>query len=359
MRIESGQQMFQHIENGGNLKLNSEGQLETQSAAGRFFQKIGDAFRSLSASGRAAIETRNTRLHEAMADMVRRDALVNPAQAEIQRPPITQIERNRMCASLAMAGELAKLPPESRAAARALVLHQLREHGVLNHNAATVRANIQQFMQRIYSDPVLSNGLKCAFSLSSARLQPMMNEVAEDTRAEFRKPTQQAHIENGIHASYPKDAQRDSVRSINGQPVNKDDLAGQLKALVPDEKMSSFISFAASQAGIEGSLYKHLAMPGGTKPNPDSPNLAEIQAKGLHLGTPYHKYELNIQNGKATIRLDMDVALQPLGTPNDGHGVGGSRYAVTMEIDLNQDMTGKDMPDFTLSGECTAFGPHN
>ena len=209
MRIESGQQMFQHIENGGNLKLNSEGQLETQSAAGRFFQKIGDAFRSLSASGRAEIETRNTRLHEAMADMVRRDALVNPAQAEIQRPPITQIERNRMCASLAMAGELAKLPPESRAAARALVLHQLREHGVLNHNAATVRANIQQFMQRINSDPVLSNGLKCAFSLSSARLQPMMNEVAEDTRAEFRKPTQQAHIENGIHASYPKDAQRD------------------------------------------------------------------------------------------------------------------------------------------------------
>ena len=94
MRIESGQQMFQHIENGGNLKLNSEGQLETQSAAGRFFQKIGDAFRSLSASGRAAIETRNTRLHEAMADMVRRDALVNPAQAEIQRPPITQIERS-------------------------------------------------------------------------------------------------------------------------------------------------------------------------------------------------------------------------------------------------------------------------
>ena len=30
-----------------------------------------------------------------------------------------------------------------------------------------------------------------------------------------------------------------------------------------------------------------------------------------------------------------------------------------MEIDLNQDMTGKDMPDFTLSGECTAFGPDN
>lgn len=359
MRIESGQQMFQHIENGGNLKLNSEGQLETQSAAGRFFQKIGDAFRSLSASGRAAIETRNTRLHEAMADMVRRDALVNPAQAEIQRPPITQIERNRMCASLAMAGELAKLPPESRAAARALVLHQLREHGVLNHNAATVRANIQQFMQRINSDPVLSNGLKCAFSLSSARLQPMMNEVAESIRAEFRKPVEQASVSDGIHSSYIQDARRNSVRSINGQPVNKDDLAGQLKALVPDEKMSAFISFAASQAGIEGGLYEHLASPSKTNPNPDSPALPELIAKGLRLGTPYHKYELNIQNGKATIRLDMDVALQPQETPNDGHGVGGSRYAVTMEIDLNQDMTGKDMPDFTLSGECTAFGPDN
>ena len=86
MRIESSQQMFQHIENGGNLKLNGEGRLETQSAAGRFFQKIGDAFRSLSASGRAAIETRTARLHEAMADMVRRDALVNPAQTDIPNP---------------------------------------------------------------------------------------------------------------------------------------------------------------------------------------------------------------------------------------------------------------------------------
>ena len=81
MRIESNRQMLQHIENGGNLKLNREGQLETLSAAERFFRKIGDAFRSLSAAGRAAIETRNTRLHEAMADMVRRDTLINPAQA--------------------------------------------------------------------------------------------------------------------------------------------------------------------------------------------------------------------------------------------------------------------------------------
>lgn len=87
--------------------------------------------------------------------------------------------------------------------------------------------------------------------------------------------------------------------------------------------------------------------------------MPKFRQRGCTWALPYHKYELNIQNGKATIRLDMDVALQPLGTPNDGHGVGGSRYAVTMEIDLNQDMTGKDMPDFTLSGECTAFGPDN
>ena len=39
MRIESSQQMFQHIENGGNLKLNKEGQLESQSAVGRFSRK--------------------------------------------------------------------------------------------------------------------------------------------------------------------------------------------------------------------------------------------------------------------------------------------------------------------------------
>lgn len=357
MRIESSQQMFQHIENGGNLKLNKEGQLESQSAVGRFFQKIGDAFRSLTASGRAAIETRNARLHEAMADMVRRDALVNPAQAEIQRPPITQIERNRMCANLAMAGELAKLPPESRAAARALVLHQLEKHNVLNRGAEVIRANIPQFMQIITSDPVLSSAMKCSFSRTSAQLQPMMNEVADDMKAEFQKPSQQAGIENGIHEVFPKDARRDSIRSINGQPVDKANPGGQLKALVPDDKMSAFISFAASQAGIEGSVYKHLATSGGTKPNPDSPDVGQLASKQLLLATPNHNYELSIQNGKATIRLDMDVAIQPFGTAHQGHGLGGTKYTAIMEIDLNQDMTGKDIPNFTLSGECTAFGP--
>lgn len=357
MRIDSSQQMFRHIENGGNLKLNSDGQLETQSAAGHFFQKIGDAFRSLSAGGRASIETRNARLHEAMADMVRRDALVNPAQANIQQPPISQLQRNRMCANLAMAGELAKLPPETRAATRALVLYQLEKHDVLNRDAGTIRANIPQFMQIITGDPVLSSAMKCSYSRTREQLQPMMNEIADAMKAEFQKPSQQAGIKNGIHEIFPKDAKRDSISSINGQPVDKTNPGGQLKALVPDDKISAFISFAASQAGIEGDLYTHLALPGGTKPFPDSPELGELQAKGLHLGTPNHKYDLHIQNGKATIRLDIDIALQALGSPNKGHGLGGSKYTAIMEIDLNQDMTGKIVPDFTLSGECTAFGP--
>ena len=176
MRIDSSQQMFRHIENGGNLKLNSDGQLETQSAAGHFFQKIGDAFRSLSAGGRASIETRNARLHEAMADMVRRDALVNPAQANIPQPPISQLQRSRMCANLAMAGELTKLPPETRAATRALVLYQLEKHDVLNRDAGTIRANIPQFMQIITGDPVLSSAMKCSYSRTREQLQPMMND---------------------------------------------------------------------------------------------------------------------------------------------------------------------------------------
>lgn len=130
MRIESSQQMFQHIENGGNLKLNKEGQLESQSAVGRFFQKIGDAFRSLTASGRAAIETRNARLHEAMADMVRRDALVNPAQANIQSPMTERAQHNEFAMRLGLAQGLSKLPKEARAAARNLALHVLHSKGM-------------------------------------------------------------------------------------------------------------------------------------------------------------------------------------------------------------------------------------
>lgn len=357
MRIDSSQQMFQHIESGGTFKLNQQGQLETQSAAGRFFQKIGDAFRSLSASGRAAIETRNANLYAAMANLVRADNLINPAQADIPRPEITQAQRNIMAMNLAIGRELAQVPAEAKAATRAYVTHQLKHRGILEQSAETVRAEARQIMRNIQNDPVLANGLKCAFSRTSEELQPLMNDIARDFSAEFQRPTQQARIENGIHESYILDALRNSVHSINGQPPNMDDLAGQLTELVPNEKIRAFISMAASQAGLEGSMVIHLSLPNATNPNPNGPDLGELQDKRLNLTTPHHSYDMNIENGRASIRFNGDLALLPMEGEVREFGLGGTRYAVVMDIDLTQDMTGKAVPDFTLRGECSPIDP--
>ena len=182
------------------------------------------------------------------------------------------------------------------------------------------------------------------------------------------------HICNALAAMMTKevDGRQVTVLSNDAEPINERASAGSPLAFTDMESKINTRSVEVTKGSLsyvtglfvapkEGTLYlgyKSEAEPGA--------GVAQTQSYYPVGGTSRGPYIQDITfvpnpnfNGKATIRLDMDVALQPLGTPNDGHGVGGSRYAVTMEIDLNQDMTGKDMPDFTLSGECTAFGPDN
>ena len=351
MRIESSQQMFQHIENGGNLKLNKEGQLESQSAVGRFFQKIGDAFRSLTASGRAAIETRNARLHEAMADMVRRDALVNPAQANIQSPMTERAQHNEFAMRLGLAQGLSKLPKEARAAARNLALHVLHSKGMPGQgDPASVGRETQSIMRHIEQTPALRDGLRCDYARNNAQLQPLLREMTGDLRAEYMHQKDRHISKDGMHDSYVKDATRGSVRSINGHAPNAADFEGEFEALIPDKKMRGFLSMMASQAGLEGSLCKQLLAEGMAKDNPDFPGYQEMIQNGLLIEFPHHKYDISVEDGQARIRLEMDAVVKAHMFEGEliGQTLGGGRYSVEMVVDLNQDMTGKDIPDFTL-----------
>lgn len=354
MRIESSQQMFQHIESGGNLKLGRAGQLETQGAAERFFQKIGDAFRSLSAAGRAAIETRNARLHEAMADMARRDALVNPAQTDIPNPMTEQTRRNEFAMRLSLAQEAGKLPKESRAAARNLALHVLHSRGMPEQgDPASISREAQTVMRHIEQNPALRDGLRCDYARGHAQLQPLLREMADDIRAEYTRQKDRNISEDGMHDTYLKDALRGSVRSINGQAPNAADFEREFKALIPDTRMRGFLSMMTSQAGVEGSLCKQLLQPGMTKDNPDFPGYPEMMRHGLLIEFPHHTYDVSVEDGKAHVRLEMDAMVrsqQFAGEPFSEAPVslGGGRYTVEMVVDLNQDMSGRDIPEFAL-----------
>lgn len=355
MRIESSQQMFQHIENGGNLKLNSEGQLETQSAAGRFFRKIGDAFRSLTASGRAAIETRNARLREAMADMVRRDTLINPTQAEIPNPMAEQTRRNGFIMNLALAPGLSQLPAESRAAARNLALHVLHTKGMPEQgDPAAVSREARAIMRHIQDNPVLCDGLRCDYARGHDQLQPLLEEMTGDIRTDYMRQKDHNINEEGMHNSYLKDALRGSIRSINGHTPDSADFEGEFKALIPDKKIRGFLSMMASQAGLEGSLSKQLLLPGMAKDNPHFPGYPEMMAQGLLIEFPHHQYDISVEGDKAHIVLEMDAVVKcrhfaEVDFENQSVSLGDGRYTLEMEVDLNQDMSGKDIPDFTLA----------
>lgn len=354
MRIESSQQMFQHIETGGRLKLDGEGRLETQGAAGHFFQKIADAFRSLSASGRAALETRNTALRDAMTEMVRREAVINPAQADIPVPQTPQARRNTFIMNLALAEGSSRLPQEARDAARTLARAMLHAQGMPEQGSpASVSRATRGILTHLEQNTVLRDGLRCNYARDHAQLAPLLNEMTEDIRKEYLKQKDHTISPEGIHNSYRKDAVRGSIRSINGKAPNAADFEGEFQALIPDVRIRGFLSMMASQAGLEGSLSNQLLLPGKAKDHPDFPGCMEMVRQGLLLEFPKHHYDISVENGTAHLRLEMDAMLKTqniAGIPLSDHPIslGGGRYTLEMTVDLNQDMTGKEIPDFTL-----------
>ena len=108
-----------------------------------------------------------------------------------------------------------------------------------------------------------------------------------------------------------------------------------------------------SQAGVEGSLCKQLLLPGMAKDNPDFPGYTEMVQHGLLLEFPHHTYDVSVENDKAHVRLEMDAVVRSQQFAGELFGehpvsLGGGRYTVEMVVDLNQDMSGKTIPDFSL-----------
>lgn len=355
MRIESGQQLMQHIENGGNLALNDRGELTTQSGAAHFFQKIRDAFRSLTASGRAYIETRNANLQAAMSELVRQDTLINPTQVQANpQQAVDGASRNTLVMNLAMARGLAQLPQETRSAARALAEHRLAAQGLpQNGTPAQAARATREVLESFRNNPAMLKALTQDYSRTAEEMQPMLEAMHRDMRNDYIDQIREGNSNygpnnNGIHEAYFKDTARGSIRSLNGNvpALDRQGIRDELTALVPDKTMRSFVSYLASQSGMEGSLAVMLQTPDGVKDHPNAAGFPEINANGLMPRNTNHKYDITVRDNTATITLDMDVLLQ---TGDTAHKtLGGGHYNMTVTVDLAQDMTDKTMPDFTI-----------
>jgi hypothetical protein len=370
MQIQNSQSMIQHLESGGNFTLDKQGQLETQNAAGRFFQKIGDAFRSITSSGRAAIETRNAHLNTAMANMLRDNTLVNPARNEIPHSAAPS-RADSFAARFGMTLGLLKFPRELRSAARNLGQQLLRLPGVLKQGgSAETRDKVLEVMDKIRNDPVVFNSLYCDYARTHDQLRPMLSEIGENM-CETYLAQKDSHVnQDGIHSTYFPDASR-GLRSINGQkPETASDeaMTDQLKELFPDAKIRSFISKAVTQVGLEFSLTMQYVTPGKTWDDPHMPADMDMRNKGMELNYAHrHSYDIDVKDGKASVKLEMDAMVKPDNTlqhlavalginydgaaPNvRGQPIGGGRYTIEMEVDLGQDMTNRETPEFTLKG---------
>lgn len=356
MRIDNSQQMFQQIDAGANLKVGKDNTLETQSGIGKFFQSVGDAFKNLSATGRASIQARTERLQNAMADMVRQ-AMPNLADA----PPPAQAQGgnaalNLVVSKLVVAENLGQFPKASRPVIAKLAADILRNTGKLEGAPAQVRQAAKECVDKLATKPHLLKTCELMKqNLPPKALEHAKNTVFNDATKTFIEQKHLINHETGLHDSFMKDYMRGSVATVNGQPVVQTEEAAieMLTTLVPDIKIRSFVTMMASQAGLEGSVIMSLAS-GEMMSLVGMPNMNEQMSNGAKPSVNAHKYHFSTENGNLNIQLRCTVDynmfnFEGQGVPENDTIMGSHNYEMTMSIPMNQDMNDKEIPEYTVT----------
>ncbi|MBQ4492859.1 MAG: hypothetical protein II967_06205 [Deltaproteobacteria bacterium] len=386
--ITTGVQLQQYLETGGYVQLNSQGALETQSGISRFFQKIGDAFRGLSASGQQALADRNTRLQDAMASMLRQQGVLpNLGETRIAstsvKGGVEQAILLRMAVSRMVSGGDSNvavgngIPASDQKGVQEAVLKYLEYYPPADRSLQGMRAKAGRILTNFLTTPGMLKACKTSFTVDPGRATAIHAALHQSISDEYLKEQDHTIDENGFHNSYLLDAVRGDVASINGQPLrtaplhpdtnyldvtkpgspsrppNEQGILEQMADIIPDKKIRGFVTMLASQAGIEGSLSIHLAT--GTPPADDEvATLPDLIPIGMAMEFPKHKYALNVSND-GVLHVTCNLTAQNTVVQNTRTGVpplvlASNAYEVVVNIPLNQDMTDKDVPDFTVSG---------
>lgn len=386
--ITTGVQLQRYLENGGYVQLNSQGGLETQSGISHFFQKIGDAFRGLSTSGRRELAARNARLQDAMASMLRQPgALPNLGETRLAS---TSVEGGaekaillRMAVDRMVRGDDPDvpvgtgIPAGDQKGVQEAVLKYLDYYPPADRSLSGMRAKAGRFLTDILTKPGMLKACKTSFTVDPGRASAIHAALQKSITDEYLREKDHTIDRDGFHDSYLLDAVRGDVTSINGQPLRgaplrpdtrylnlKDPqhapfpphvqgLMEQMADLVPDREIRGFVSMLASQAGIEGALSMHLVA--GVPPADDGvATMSDLGPNGMIMQFPEHEYCLNVGND-GVLHITCNLTAENIMTQNvkagaPPMGLARNAYEVSVNIDLNQDMTGKDVPDFTVSG---------
>ena len=366
------------------LKVGADNQLQHRSAIGTFFLKIGDAFRNLSQSGRAAIAQRTEGILNAMR------AAVDNARANVQAADFPAAAR--------LTNVLQRLQTAS-ANTNAEALNSLQSSITRLQTHATLVKHGLAGDPRFTALPGLSQQLLCSAldSIDAGRepdkasakerikndffgVRPAGYSIAEGLRRfgeglvdGFLNPKQQKEVhENGIHKSFILDTRRHSVSSFNGRAVptvddpaitgtnqdeRKDNLAAlcvrELRTIVGEEhqNLMPFISMMASQAGLE-SARTYLPFMSGLS-EPADAHLAGAGIAPVY-GSATHDCTISREGDTLSISITFSQGYSSMSVDTPAAGL-FCKGGLTMNIDLaaaprSATVNGRDVliPQFTL-----------
>ncbi|MCF0254303.1 MAG: hypothetical protein HUK26_08235 [Duodenibacillus sp.] len=384
MQITDALTLMQQLTARSAMTIDKHGVLETESG---FVAAVRDFF-----SSRRSIAARNAELNEKMASVLRAGGLGGVAEAFLRRAgdPV-QASRARLAVEIMAAITASHLTPRialqeaeamikslPRSLARLLPRGQRRmcamtaarmalaaiRAGGAENNLAEARRIARAVMAGIAGSERKVKALGHGYEADARALQPVMDGVAAQVKSQYaaarKDPKKRAEtFQDGVCTIFLKDANRRSVRSIGKELTPSNDegagAAAQLRAALGDKyaRFLPFVSFLACQAGIESPLAFHF---GQTDPRA-VPNylLIEEEMSALVSG---HGIDIDVRGGKCYVHCEVDYQTRAhmaggIVLPGDGHpgaAVTGGRYEVEVVIDLEQDMTGKDAPDFTIRG---------
>ena len=109
-----------------------------------------------------------------------------------------------------------------------------------------------------------------------------------------------------------------------------------------------------TQAGMVGTLYQQYH----TGLLPGSSSLPDLVEYNLFCSTHNNFVDITVSDNKATVLLTMDVSAQllmvddidiPPTTGQNHPALSAGRYEMEVQIDLTQDLSGKEIPDFRVT----------
>lgn len=378
------------------LTFDSNNQLTQRSGIGAFFRSIGDFFLGMSQAGRAEIAQRNEKILAALQNSV--DAARNDSSegaAQVSESLNSAMGRLREASSANKGAVLAdmksnmlkdplfKALPESMkfqfeeslthiankaasdtgrptsewkammAAVKDAFLSLPQSEAFASRSELTQQTLGMALAKRVenfcntLSDGDKASDLKGQLDLLKSNflqkytadydMKGGMEAFKNDAIQHFLNPEQVGHIsDDGIHSSFPKDVARQTIKEINGEPVEPQNAEQKCteklnEMLKGHEELKPFVSLMLSQGGMDNALAflpemskissfgdSHLLQAGMM------PDMVQT-THGLNVKFDGDKIEITANFSRAYFHVDSDdqtPAIELVGT-------------VTMTIDLN------------------------